>query len=91
MVVKHLLAAEDFRKSCEDYDFSEVEPFTIVAVDWQHNLNFLNWFGMEVKNHFRKLPLQPHIWSSSSLYSKEMKTDAGRLVLKLQKKTGINT
>ena len=25
------------------------------------------------KSHFKELPLEPHIWSSSPLYSKEMK------------------
>ncbi|MGB7842217.1 MAG: NRDE family protein [Salinimicrobium sp.] len=73
VVVKHLLAAEDFQKATEDYDFSEIEPFTIVALDWQQGLMFFELVWDGEKSHFRNLPLQPHIWSSSPLYSEEMK------------------
>ena len=73
VVVKDFLAAENFPEAAEVYDLSEVEPFTIVAADWQHELFFaeLVWDGS--KKHFKKLPLKPHIWSSSPLYSEEMK------------------
>lgn len=73
IVVKHLLAAEDFQKTVQDYDFSGVEPFTIVAADWQQELKFFELVWDDEKSHFRELPLQPHIWSSSPLYSEEMK------------------
>lgn len=73
VVVKHLLAAEDFPKEVEKYDFSGVEPFTIVAVDWQEKLKFFELVWDDEKSHFKELKLQPQIWSSSPLYSEEMK------------------
>lgn len=73
VVVKDLLAAGVFNEAAEACDLSEVEPFTIVAADWQQELFFteLVWDGS--RKHFRQLPLKPHIWSSSPLYSSEMK------------------
>ncbi|WP_029035223.1 NRDE family protein [Salinimicrobium terrae] len=73
VVVKDLLAAESFTKAAEAYDLSEVEPFTIVVADWHQDLFFaeLVWDGST--KHSQKLPLKPHIWSSSPLYSEEMK------------------
>ncbi|WP_324721752.1 NRDE family protein [Salinimicrobium sp. HB62] len=73
VVVKDLLAAENFPEAAEAYDLTEVEPFTIVAADWQNELCFFEfvWDGRE--KHLKELPLKPHIWSSSPLYSEEMK------------------
>lgn len=73
VVVKHLLAAEDFKKTVENYDFSGVEPFTVITAEWQQELKFFELVWDDEKSHFRELPLQPHIWSSSPLYSEEMK------------------
>jgi len=73
VIVKNLLASNDVVTSIENYDFSNVEPFTIVIADWNKNLKYfeLVWDGKEA--HFRKLPLETMIWSSSTLYSDEMK------------------
>lgn len=73
VVVKDLLAAEDFTEAAEGYELSEVEPFTIVAADWQKGLFFAEFVWDGTKKHFKKLPLKPHIWSSSPLYSSKMK------------------
>lgn len=73
VVVKDLLAATSIDIAVENYDFKNIEPFTIVAVDWNSGLRFMElvWDG-EIK-HFKELGLKPHIWSSSPLYSSEMK------------------
>ena len=73
VVVKGLLASENFPLAAETYDLTEVEPFTIVAADWKENLLFYEFVWDGIKKHFRNLPLKPHIWSSSPLYSSEMK------------------
>lgn len=92
VVVKDLLAAEDFTEAAEEYELSEVEPFTIVAADWQKGLFFAEfvWDGSE--KHYKKLPLKPHIWSSSPLYSEEMKQlrEEWFLELQLQQQENIN-
>ncbi|NJW51916.1 NRDE family protein [Salinimicrobium oceani] len=73
VVVKDLLAAEDFVLAAEAYELKAVEPFTIVAADWQQGLYFAEFVWDGSHRHFKKLPLQPHLWSSSPLYTSEMK------------------
>ena len=75
VIVKNLLASEDVVASIENYNFNNVEPFTIVIADWNTDLRFfeLVWDGKE--SHFNELPLQTKIWSSSTLYSDEMKAE----------------
>ena len=73
VVVKDLLAAEDFSEAAEACVLAEVEPFTIVAADWQKELHFFEFVWDGSNKHFRNLPLKPHIWSSSPLYSSQMK------------------
>ena len=75
VIVKNLLASDDVVASIENYNFNNVEPFTIVIADWNTDLRFfeLVWDGKE--SHFNELPLQTKIWSSSTLYSDEMKTE----------------
>ncbi|GGG41197.1 NRDE family protein [Bizionia arctica] len=73
VVVKELLTTNHLFKTIEAYDFFNIEPFTIVLVDWVDELHFyeLVWDG--IAKHLTKLPLEPRIWSSSSLYTKPMK------------------
>ncbi|RKS43446.1 transport and Golgi organization protein 2 [Gillisia mitskevichiae] len=73
VVVKDLLATISIDEAVENYDLVNIEPFTIIAVDWNSHLRFLElvWDG-KIK-HFQELELKPHIWSSSPLYSSEMK------------------
>lgn len=75
VIVKDLLASDDIETSINDYDFNNVEPFTIVVADWNKNLKFfeLVWDGEE--SHFNELPLETKIWSSSTLYSEDMKIE----------------
>lgn len=75
VIVKNLLASDDVVTKIENYNFTNVEPFTIVIADWNTNLQFfeLVWDGEE--SHFNKLPLETKIWSSSTLYSDEMKSE----------------
>ena len=73
VIVRDLLAAEGIEDSVETYNFKDVEPFTIVIADWNITLQFyeLVWDGIE--KHFTKLPLEPRIWSSATLYSEDKK------------------
>lgn len=75
VVVNDLLASEDVVTSIENYNLVDVEPFTLVIADWNANLKFfeLVWDGME--KHFSVLPLEPKIWSSSTLYNDDMKKE----------------
>ncbi|CAM1340146.1 NRDE family protein [Tenacibaculum amylolyticum] len=73
VIVKQLLKADNAVTMIEQFDLNGIEPFTIVLVDWNDNLNAyeLVWTGKE--KNFRKLEEKPHIWSSSTLYTEEMK------------------
>jgi len=75
VVVNHLLASEDLVSSIENYNLINVEPFTLVIADWNSSLKFfeLVWDGTE--KHFSVLPLEPKIWSSSTLYNDKMKKE----------------
>lgn len=72
VVVTDLLSMKDINDA-QNYNYNDIEPFTIVIADWNRGLNFYEivWDG-EVA-HFQKLPLTNHIWSSSTLYTEEKK------------------
>lgn len=75
VVVKDLLISKTIESSVDAYNFEDVEPFTLVIVDWNTELKLyeLVWDGS--KKHFANLPLKPKIWSSSTLYTKDMKEE----------------
>lgn len=75
IVVKDLLVEDHIETAIEAYDLDDIEPFTIVIVEWNPQLRFyeLVWDGSQ--KHFQKLPLQPRIWSSSTLYNKSMREE----------------
>ncbi len=72
-IVTDLLTSEDVLAAIDDYSFNGIEPFTIILVDWKKELVLyeLVWDGSI--SHFSEKPLAPRIWSSSLLYSEEMK------------------
>jgi hypothetical protein len=72
-IVLDLLVSEDVLGAIDNYSFNGIEPFTIIVVDWKKELVLyeLVWDGSI--SHFSEKPLAPQIWSSSLLYSDEMK------------------
>ncbi len=75
VVVKDLLACTDVVDTIETYNFSNIEPFTLVIVDYNVQLCFyeLVWDGTNA--HFKQLAHEPHIWSSATLYTQDMKAE----------------
>jgi hypothetical protein len=75
VVAKHFMIAENIVDAIEAYNFEAIEPFTIVIADWNTTLKFyeLVWDGSE--KYFIELPLEPKIWSSSTLYSETMRKE----------------
>ena len=73
VVVKTLLKADDLSQAINDFDYQGIEPFTIVAIDWNGDLKAteLVWDGY--KAHITVLGDEPKIWSSSTLYTEAMK------------------
>jgi hypothetical protein len=75
VVMKDLLTCNDIEKAVANYELHDIEPFTLVIVDWVEDLRFfeLVWDGNN--KHFQELPLEPKIWSSSTLYNDKMKSE----------------
>jgi len=73
LIVKKILSVVNPVKYIKNFDLDEIEPFTIVLIDWSNGLLAyeLVWDG-KVK-HIQELPNSPKIWSSSTLYTDEMK------------------
>lgn len=73
LIVTELLAAKDLSSTLESIDLTDIEPFTLVTVEWQGELTLgeFVWDGM--KKHRRLLPIEAHIWSSSTLFDPEMR------------------
>jgi len=73
IIVKNILLAQDAVSYIHDFNFDEIEPFTIVILDWNYQLVTYEFVWDGETKHFKKLPQKPRIWSSSPLYTDEMK------------------
>lgn len=78
IIVRELLIANDLFQSVKTFDLNGVEPFTLIIVLHEEQLQLfqLVWDGN--KKHLSELPLEPRLWSSSSLYTKSMKEERER-------------
>jgi len=72
LIVKELLIAKNAIDYLKETDFTDMEPFTIIMVDWQEKLQLyqLVWDGEE--KHLEKKNIQHTIWNSAPLYTPEM-------------------
>ncbi|WP_105472721.1 NRDE family protein [Jejuia pallidilutea] len=75
IITKHLMVAPTIVAAITTYSFDDIEPFTMVIADWNNGLKFfeLVWDGNQ--KHLTELPLEPKIWSSSTLYNPLMRTE----------------
>ena len=73
VVVKDFLASTNITETVAKYNLDLIEPFTIVIVDWNTTVQLFELVWDGTQKHFQKLPLTPHVWSSSTLYTEEMK------------------
>ena len=72
LIVLELASATDSLNFWEAMDLEAIEPFTIVLFE-NNELHQLQW--NEVAKSKIKFPVNlPHIWSSSTLYTKEIRT-----------------
>ncbi len=75
VVVRELLAAVDLQQNLEESSFFNIEPFTIIGVDWKKALRFVQFVWDGEEKHFEDLEIREHIWSSSPLYTSQMKRE----------------
>ena len=75
IIVINILIADNAIAFINDFYFTNIEPFTLILIDWDVKLVTyeLVWDGM--KKHFKPLAQEPKIWSSSPLYTPEMKAE----------------
>ncbi len=74
VVVTDILSQSNLWEGMQSYNCEDLEPFTLVGVDWSQEVQFfeLVWDGKQ--KHTQKLNTNKiHIWSSSTLYTNEMK------------------
>lgn len=72
-VVLDASACEDIELFFSDYDLVDVAPFTLVVFDNERLFHF-TWTGEE--RFVKELNIdEPHIWSSATLYSPEVRKD----------------
>lgn len=90
VVVKDLLSCDSIQLAVESYDLEDIEPFTMVLVDWAEGLDFyeLVWDGSQ--KHFKSLSKESHIWSSSTLYNSQMRRERKEWFLEFQKVNVLN-
>lgn len=72
-VVSDFLNSSNFMEELQIYNLDNIEPFTLLVVDWKNGLQLVEliWDGLEKR--ITALPLSSKIWSSSTLYTQEMK------------------
>jgi len=73
VIAKELLKTTHLLNSIEQLDLTKIEPFTMVIVDWNHQLSLYELIWDNHKKHFSKLENKAKIWSSSTLYTEEVK------------------
>lgn len=74
LIAKELLKENSIQPYLKNLNLLGVEPFTMIVVDWNNNeLNLVELVWDEHKKHITKHKNEPKIWSSSSLYTQEIK------------------
>lgn len=75
IVANDFMVSDNIVNTIESYNLDAIEPFTIIIADWNAGLKFyeLVWDG--INKHFIELPLEPRIWSSSTLYNLGMQRE----------------
>ncbi|WP_034888950.1 NRDE family protein [Gillisia sp. Hel_I_29] len=75
VVVKDFLKAKNLVELLNNYDLENIEPFTLIAGDWNMDLKFIELVWDGERKHVREIKEELIIWSSSPLYSEEMKSE----------------
>lgn len=73
VIVTKLLTAPNFKEAIKNFNFNEIEPFTIIIVEWEKTAAIFELVWDGTQSHFKEKSWAPHIWSSSLLYTSESK------------------
>ena len=76
IVVKDVLKTDSLLQTLEGMVLEGVAPFTLLVLDWGEDLTLTELVWCKEKKHVNILDAEkPQIWSSSTLYTQETKTD----------------
>ncbi len=84
IIVLDLLKEEDINSALSEINLDQIEPFTLVIVDWNTELQLLEFVWDGKTKHLKKLPQEMHIWSSATLYDDTMKAQRKKWFKKWQ-------
>ncbi len=74
LIAKELLKGNALMPFIKNLDLLGVEPFTMIVVDWNTDtLNLVELVWDETQKHIKQYKNEPKIWSSSTLYTDEIK------------------
>jgi len=73
IIVLELLKAADINRALKEIDLVNIEPFTLVIVEWDFGLFLFEFVWDGRQKHFRIVPNEPCIWSSATLYDEKTK------------------
>lgn len=73
VIAKELLKTNHLNVFIEALNLENIEPFTMVIVDWNNGLQLFELIWDEEIRHFNKLSNEPKIWSSATLYPNDIK------------------
>lgn len=72
-IVVELLKCNQIEIELNNIDLIGIEPFTLIIVDWNDKLKLFEFVWDGDRKHKKLLTQAPYIWSSSTLYSKEVR------------------
>ena len=75
IVVLDVLQTSNLESTLQSYDLEGVEPFTMVIVDWSDQLRLMDLIWDGSQRHLTQHANAPKIWSSSLLYTQQMKME----------------
>ncbi|HLV70319.1 MAG TPA: NRDE family protein [Xanthomarina sp.] len=90
VVVKDLLTSNHLLNTIDAYNLIDIEPFTVVMIEWQKDLQLFELVWDGIVKHVKKLPMKPQVWSSSALYSEAMKQSRINWFQEFQEQNKLN-
>jgi len=73
LIVKNLLKSDVISEKLTSIDLNDIEPFTLVIVDWNKGLKLITFVWTGEEKQLTNMPQETSIWSSSTLYDETTK------------------
>ena len=73
LIVKELLKTDAISEELNAINLNDIEPFTLVIVDWNNGLKLIEFVWTGLQKHLTNMQQTQGIWSSSTLYENTTK------------------